>query len=224
MVSLTQRRIMMRQRDQSNRRSGVHRYFKYFAFLVVLGIAGMAAFHFFIAKPIQGMNPVDKLARALGSVTDSKVEVDGYTLTLGSAETRELIVVKRHAQTVVKYESTWLGSKKVFILKGDFEIKAGFDLSEFEGFELEGSRAVGEWPEPRLLGVSLLKYETFFSSSGTINRIKEKDREQATNLLHQQARIDAIQNSDILDEANRIIRTRLEDLTDGEIDFEKKLN
>jgi hypothetical protein len=224
MVSLSQTTHIMRDRYQSGRGGGIHRYFKYFTFLIILGIAGMAAFHFFIAKPIKEMGSIDKLARALGSVTDSEVKVDGYTLTLDSAETRELIVVKRRTQTVVKFESTWLGSKKVFILKGDFEIKAGFDLSEFDGFELEGSKAVGEWPEPRLLGVSLLNYDTFFSSSGTFNRISEKDREHATNMLHQQARIDAIQNSDILQEAEHIIRTRLEDLTDGEIEFEKKLN
>lgn len=213
--------------DYSQRRSGgaIHRYFKYFTILVILGIAGMAAFHFFIAKPIREMgSPVDKLARALGSVADSEVKVDGYTLTLGSRETRELVVVERKTQTVVKYESTWLGSKKVFILKGDFEVKAGFDLSEFEGFELKGKEAVGTWPEPRLLGVSLLNYDVFFSSNGALNRLNEKDREHATNMLHQQARIDAIQNSDILQEAERIIRTRLEDLTDGEVEFPKKLN
>jgi len=214
----------MKQPVQSRPGGSVHRYFKYVALLVVLGIAGMAAFHFFVAKPIQDMNPMDKLRNALGAVTNNEVKVDGYTLTLESAETRELVVVKRRTQTVVKYESTWLGSKKIFILKGDFEVKAGFDLSEFEGFEVEGSKAVGEWPDPRLLGVSLLDYEIFFSSSGTINRIKESDRERATNLLHQQARIDAIQNSDILDEADRIIQTRLRDLTDGEIEFEEKLN
>lgn len=185
----------------------------------------MAAFHFFIAKPVSKIgSPLKKLEEALGSVTNSEVKVDGYTLTLDSSETRELVVVKRRTQTVVKFESTWLRSKKIFILKGDFEVKAGYDLSEFDGFELKGNQAVGEWPEPRLLGVTLLNYDTFFSSSGTLNRLNEKDREHATNMLHQQARIDAIQNSDILEEAERIIKTRLEDLTDGEVEFQKKLN
>ena len=214
-------------RDRYQRRPGqpLHRYFKYFAGLVILGIAGMAAFHFFISKPMSEIgSPVDKLARALGAVTDSEVKVDGYTLTLASKETRELIVVKRKTQTVVKYESSWLGSKKIFIVKGDFEIKAGFDLSEFGGFELKGNEAVGEWPEPRLLGVNLLDYTTFFSSSGVVNRITDKDREYVVNLLVQQARIDAIKNSDILDEAEQIIQTRLEDLTDGEVEFKVPLN
>lgn len=203
----------------------MHRYFKYFVVLAILGIAGMAAFHFFIAKPLGKMtSPIDKLASALGSVTNSEVNVDGYSLTLESTETRELIVVKRRTQSVVKYESKWLGSKKVVIVKGEFEIKAGFDLSEFDGFELKGNEAVGEWPEPRLLGVNLLDYETFFSSSGVVNRITEKDREYMVNLLVQQARIDAIKKSDILEEAERIIQTRLEDLTDGEVEFENSLN
>ena len=164
-------------RDQYQHRSGgtIHRYFKYFAFLVILGIAGMVAFNHYIVKPAQELgSPIDKLKNALGSVTNSDVKIDGYTLTLASTETRELVVVKRRTQTVVKFESSWLGSKKVFILKGDFEVKAGYDLSEFEGFELKGNEVVGRWPEPRLLGVSLLNYDTFFSSSGAINRISEQ--------------------------------------------------
>ena len=101
----------MSYRRQRGGGGPVHRYFKYFAGLVILVIAAMAAFHFFIGKPLGSMNsPVDKLARALGSVTNSEVKVDGYTLTLESAETRELIVVKRRTQTVVKFESSWLGS------------------------------------------------------------------------------------------------------------------
>ena len=52
-----------------------------------------------------------------------------------------------------------------------------------------------------------------------MNRISEKDRELAVNMLHQQARIDSIKNGGILEEAERIIRTRLQDLTDGEVDF-----
>ncbi|MDF1712045.1 MAG: DUF4230 domain-containing protein [Akkermansiaceae bacterium] len=81
-----------------------------------------------------------------------------------------------------------------------------------------------QWPEPRLLGVNLQKYDTFFSSSGVVNRITDADREHVVNLLMQQARIDAVQNSDILNEAERIIQTRLEDLTDGEVDFKKPLH
>lgn len=214
----------MSNQYQTRPGQATHRYFKYFAGLVILAIGGMAAFHFFVSKPINEMSsPIDKLAQALGSVTDSEVKVDGYTLTLESKETRELIVVKRKTQTVVKYESSWLGSKKIFIVKGEFEVKAGFDLSEFEGFEVKGNEVVGEWPEARLLGVNLLDYETFFSSSGVVNRITDKDREHVVNLLVRQARIDAIKNSDILDEAERIIQTRLEDLTDGDVEFKAPL-
>lgn len=200
----------------------IHTIFRYFAGFVILGVAGLAAFHFFVTKPIQDMLPIDKLAKALSTVTNAEVKTDGYTLTLDSMETRELVVVKRRVQTVVKYESSLLGSKKIFIVKGNFQVKAGFNLTEFGGFELKGNEAVGEWPAARVLGVELLDYETFFTSSGMVNRITERDREYVVNRLQAQARLDAIQNSDILEEAERIIRTRLEDLTDGEVQFPKK--
>ena len=66
-----------------------HRYFKYFVGLVIL-------------------------AKVLGSVTNGGVAVVGYTLTLESAE---LIVVKRWTQSVVNFESSWLGSKNFHTVK-----------------------------------------------------------------------------------------------------------
>lgn len=86
----------------------MYRYFKYFLGLVILATLAMAAFHFFIEKSMSP--PVDKLVGALGLVTNSEVKIDGFSLTLASEETRELIVVKRETQSVVKYESSWLGS------------------------------------------------------------------------------------------------------------------
>lgn len=86
----------------------MYRYFKCFPGLVILATLAMGAFHFFIEKSMSP--PVDELAGALGLVTNSEVKIDGYSLTLASEETRELIVVKRETQSVVKYESSWLGS------------------------------------------------------------------------------------------------------------------
>ena len=190
------------------------RSFKYLAGLVLLAIALMAAFHFFVAE--QMSSPIDKLAKAIGAVTERKVNVKGHTLTLESSETRELVVIKRRTQSVVKYESRWLGSDKLVIVQGTFVIKAGYDLSEFEGFEVKGNEVIGEWPEPRVLSVDLQDYEVFFSKSGVVNKIQEADYEKVSNLLIQQARRDAIINSNILEEADRIIETRIQDLTDGE--------
>ena len=127
----------------------------------------MAAFYYSVGKP--GMSPVDRLAEALRNVTDSEVTVSGASVTLARAEMRELAVVEQKVQSMVKYEAKWLGSDKLLIVKGDFLIKAGFDLTGFEGFELEGDKVVGEWPKAKVLSVEQLDYEIFFSKSGRID-------------------------------------------------------
>ena len=201
-------------------RSGIFRYFKYLAVLALLAVGVMAAFHYFIAKPMS--SPFERLANALGEVTQRRVNVDGHTLTLESTETRELVVIKRKTQSILKYESRWLGSDKIVIVQGTFMIKAGFDLNEFEGFEVQGNKVVGQWPEPRILSVEQQDYEIFFSESGIMNKIQDSDYGRVSTLLNQQARRDAIMKSDILEEADRIIQTRLKDLTGGDFEFSEK--
>lgn len=201
-------------------RPGIFRYFWYLLMLGLLVIGVMAAFHYFIAKPMT--SPIERLANALGEVTQRKVKVSGHTLTLESTETRELVVIKRKTQSIMKYESRWLGSDKVVIVQGTFMIKAGFDLNEFEGFEVQGNKVVGDWPEPRILSVEQQDYEIFFSESGVMNKIQKSDYERVSTMLNQQARRDAIMRSDILDEADRIIQTRLKDLTGGDYEFSRK--
>lgn len=206
---------------QSYRRQpGMFRYFKYLVVPGLLVIAGMIAYHFLIVKSLD--SPFEKLANALGEVTQRKINVNGHTLTLESAETRELVVIKRRTQSVLKYESRWLGSDKIVIVQGTFMIKAGFDFNEFEGFEVQGNKVVGDWPEPRILSVEQQDYEIFFSESGIMNKIQDRDYERVSNLLSQQARRDAILKSDILEEADRIIQTRLKDLTGGEFEFKEE--
>ena len=194
------------------------RILAFFGGLTVLLVGGMAAFYYFVGKP--AMSPVDRLAEALRNVTDSEVTVSGSSVTLARAEMRELAVVERKVQSMVKYETKWLGSDKMLIVKGDFLIKAGFDLTGFEGFELEGDKVVGEWPKAKVLSVEQLDYEIFFFKSGVVNKVSEEDIQKVTNLLQEQARIDAEEHSDILESAERVIQRRLEDLSQGAYEWQ----
>lgn len=101
-------------------------------------------------------------------------------------------------------------------------MKAGFDLTEFEGFELEGERVVGQWPDAKVLSVEQLDYDIFFSKNGVVNKLSENDYEAVSNLLQKQAREDAELRSDILESAERVIRTRLDDLSGGLYEWEPK--
>jgi hypothetical protein len=181
-------------------------------------VAGAAVFYFFISKATS--SPLARLADGLGSIMDQKVTVSGQSVVLEKAETRELAVVQRRTQTVVRYQSKWLKSDKLLIVKGDFLVKAGFDLTGSEGFEMRGNEVVGRWPDAKVLSVELLDYEIYFSQSGMVNKLTGEDYEAAVNVLKQQARYDAEEKSDIKDEAERVIQQRLEDLSGAKVTLE----
>lgn len=176
-----------------------------------------AAFYFFVAKP--AMSPLDKIANALGTVTNTKVKVSGHSVVLEKAETRELAVIQRKTQSIVKYETVWFFSGKKIIVKGDFLVKAGFDLTEFEGFELEGGKVVGDWPKAQVLSVELLDYEVIHSQGGVINRLQGKDYEAVVMLLKNQARQDAEESGEMLRDAEEVVRQRLEDISGQKVDL-----
>ncbi|MEJ6561250.1 MAG: DUF4230 domain-containing protein [Akkermansiaceae bacterium] len=203
--------------DPAPRRKG-NRILAFFIGLTILAVCGMAAFYYFIGKP--ALSPMDRLAEALRNVTENDVTVSGNSVTLARAEMRELAVVERKVQSMVKYETKWMGSDKMIIVKGDFLVKAGFDLTEFDGFELEGEKVVGTWPSAKVLSVEQFDYEVFFSKNGVINKLSQGDFENVSNLLQKQARTDAVEHSDILQDAERVIRTRLEDLSGGTYQWE----
>lgn len=199
------------------------RVLSFFIGLSLLLAVGAGALYFLVARPaMQAMSPVARLVEALENVTDHKVSVNGSSITLARVEMRELAVVERRVQSMVKYETKWLGSDKMIIVKGDFLVKAGFDLTEFEGFELEGERVVGQWPDAKVLSVEQLDYDIFFSKNGVVNKLSENDYEAVSNLLQKQAREDAELRSDILESAERVIRTRLDDLSGGLYEWEPK--
>ena len=71
-----------------------------------------------------------------------------------------------------------------------------------------------------MLSVEQLDYEIFFFKSGVVNKVSEEDIQKVTNLLQEQARIDAEEHSDILESAERVIQRRLEDLSQGAYEWQ----
>jgi len=110
-------------------------------------------------------------------------------------------------------ETTMFGSKATLILRGDFVVKAGFDLTQ--PLSVTVNESTGEvhadFPPARINSVELKNYEVYFSDSGLINKIKPEHQELATKQMLAQARLDA-ERSDIKEEAEAQLQTRLKDL------------
>ena len=180
--------------------------------LAVLAISIMAGFHFFVARP--ATKPMDRFVDALGALTQRPVYTEGTSVTLGDSEVSELVLVERRSRSLIKYETSWLGSGNVLIVQGDFAIKAGFDLDEVQTLELRDGRVEGKWPAAKILSVEMLDYEVFFSQDGAINKLSPKDQERAINRLLEQARRDALAG-DLREEAETRLLERLGDLGGG---------
>ena len=155
--------------------------------------------------------PVETFANALGNVLGTQVEVSGSTAVLEKSEIGELAVVQRKTQAITKFETTWLGSKKMLIVRGDFLVKAGFDLSEGGEWIIMNGMIDGPIPEGKVLSVEPMgDFEIYHAENGTINRLEPQDHARAFNHLKDQARRDA-QRGDIADEAERVLIRRLAD-------------
>ncbi len=152
-------------------------------------------------------------AGALEAITGERVSLSSNTVTLQKSDISELNVVQRKTQTMTKIETSVLGSKATLILRGDFVVKAGFDLTQ--PLSVTVNETTGEvhadFPPARITSVEMKHYDVYFSDNGLINKITPEHTGLATQQMLAQARLDA-EKSDIKEEAERQLRTRLKDL------------
>lgn len=186
----------------------------FFVGLSLLVGVGAVAFYFVTTRSAGSLS--DRVAAALARVTSARVSVEANTVTVNSEDIAELAIVSRRIQTIVKYESEFLGSDSILILRGEFDVKAGFDLTEpFEvAVDSTTGKVVGEFPSARILAVELRDYDVFHAKEGLWNRLTPETQEGVTRQLLDQARRDA-ERSDIVREAEAKLATRLQDLLDG---------
>ncbi len=180
-----------------------------FGGVTLLMLAAFACFYFFVHQAASA--PVEKLAEALSRVLGTEVKVTGSTAVLEKSEIGELALVQRKTQAITRYATTWLGSEKILIVRGDFLVKAGFDLSEGGQWEILDGRINGPLPHGKVLSVEPIgDFEIYYSENGAINRLNAQDHASAFNALKNQARRDA-EKSDIGKEAERALIRRLSD-------------
>ncbi len=179
-------------------------------FAISLLLVGVVAWYFLTyAQPLA--DPVNRLKSALETITKNEIKQEGLTLEIQTNSIQELATVEREMQSIIKYQGSFLGQKKLLILKGNFRAKAGFDLTEATEFSIENGKVSGTPPQAKILSVELLDFEIYHSQDSTFNKLKPADQEAATQQLLEQARKDAVQ-SDLRMQAELRFRERLDDL------------
>ncbi len=194
-------------------------WFWFLAGLAVLVAAGAFAFYLVMVKPAAGAARElrQAVAGAIGEIVGQKVEIKSDTVVLSKSAIAEFSTVQRKTQTITKFESSLLGSKNMLILRGDFVVKAGFDLTK--PFKVAVDDRTGEvradFPPAKITSVELRNHEVFFSDNGAWNKLTPENQAQATQQMIIEARL-AAEKSDIKEEAERQLATRLHDLLGGE--------
>lgn len=120
----------------------------------------------------------------------------------------EVAVVERNLAVDYKMESSWLMSEKELHLRGEFKVKAGFNLRQ-GGMRIEipgNGRAVRiTIPRPRVLSVEMLNVEMLEEKMGWWNRIQPHEREMALRQMRAEAKLQAIQ-AGVLEESKDEVR------------------
>jgi len=180
---------------------------------VLLAVGTICIVPWFIAK--KGGDITDYVARAFGRVLQltPTVTTKGDSVVLEKSAINELAVVQRKTQVLMKYESQWLGSTKILIVRGDFVAKAGFDLNQSFRFNIQqpSNEVTVDLPKPKILSVAFQNYEVLFSSDGMINKLQTEDQARVIQQMMVKARADA-ENSDMKQEAMQQVEQRLKDL------------
>jgi len=142
--------------------------------------------------------------------------IKGDSVVLEKSSIAELAVVARKTSTLIKHETTWLGSTKILIVRGDFIAKAGFDLNEAFRMQIDqaSKHVTVDLPKPKVLSLEFKHHEILFSSPGIINKLGPEDHEVVMRAMYAKARED-VETSDLTEEAIQQVNIRLHDLLDS---------
>ncbi|CAN5401101.1 hypothetical protein BH23VER1_BH23VER1_12620 [soil metagenome] len=197
--------------SESSSKSSSSTVLAFFIGLCALVVAIAGAIYFLVSRPAVSLKR--SLADAITQITGAKTVITGNSIEIATKDVAELALVSRQQQTIIKHESSVLGSSSVLILRGEFNVKAGFDLDDDHSITIDqtsGEISV-DFPPAKILSVELRDYEVFYSEEGIFSKLTPEIQQAVTNQMLLQARLDA-EKSDIKKEAESRLATRLRDL------------
>jgi hypothetical protein len=131
------------------------------------------------------------------------VSVNGLTIIEQTLPILELASVQQTIFREYKWTHTFLGSTKTLALRGEFQVKAGFDVKEEFLLNIDEvqvapntsakQRVTMRLPEAKILSLEMKQYSVVADESGWWNKITLEDRTNAVNALQQDARLAAEQ-------------------------------
>jgi Protein of unknown function (DUF4230) len=153
-----------------------------------------------------------ELVRQVLNITP-EVTISTYVTYQRTSNIFELASVSKEFPIDYDYENTTLGSTKHLHLRGQYTVKAGFDLRDRFTVQIDekSHRVRAEFPAPKILSVQQNNYKVVEDTSGWWNLLTQQDQEAAVNQMNNRARAAAMEMK-VLDEAKASLRRQLLDL------------
>lgn len=194
---------------------------------VVTALAVIGGLYFLVVAPVERMlrgtqASVERgLEKVLAAVTnrDTRI-VEGRAEITETKEVSELALLQLRmsaTRTIEKTENLSilpLGTKKL-VVRGHYQVKAGYRLQSGVSLRMENGRPVARFPKPEILSVELIDFDVLSEDSGWLNKVQPEDRAQILRELREQMREEAAK-SGMLDMVEATLRTRLRDLLDAD--------
>lgn len=138
------------------------------------------------------------------------VTVSSYVARQTTIDIMELATVSKNFPQQYSFEHTLLGSTKKLVLRGDYSVKAGFDLRDRFAIQVDQKTGTifADFPSPKVLSVQMNRYAVLEDEDGWWNALTPADREAAVNAMNEAARRSALEMN-VLAEARESVSKRL---------------
>ena len=157
--------------------------------LIVAILGGVSAWIFYRIEtwPERTAVRVSKAFAELGHL-QPRITIKDRVFFEQTKSVLELAVVSRETQVEREMEHEWLGSKKRMRLRGTYQVRAGFDLTQPFTVRVEGARIETRLPPPRILSVDSKDIEVTVFENGLWNKISPEELETELRALPMLAR------------------------------------
>ncbi len=139
------------------------------------------------------------------------VTISSYVARQKTTDIMELATVSKEFPQQYTLEHTFMGSTKRLVLRGDYAVKAGFDLRDRFVVQIDQKTGVifADFPSPKVLSVEMNRYAVLEDQDGWWNTLTPQDRESAVNAMNATARQSALEMN-LLPEARESVTKRLQ--------------
>ena len=151
---------------------------------IVAILAGVSAWIFYRIEtwPERTAVRVSKAFAELGHL-QPKITIKDRVFFEQTKSVLELAVVSRETQVEREMEHEWLGSTKRIRLRGTYQVRAGFDLTQPFSVKVDGRGIQTILPPPRILSVDSKDIEVTVFENGLWNKISPAELENELRAL-----------------------------------------